>query len=246
MANQPKLKKYMQRYGFGDGDVIDDVRTKYNYDGRLLHLYANGNDHLVHKWHHYLPLYERYFGQFQNKPVRFLEIGVFRGGSLDLWRRYFGDDALIYGIDIDPDCAKFDGHSGQVRIGSQDDPKFLKSVVEEMTGVDVVLDDGSHHMNHIRASLATLFPMLSSGGVYMVEDLHTAYFAEYGGGLDHPNNFFNDLRPLADSLHRDFHESDHAPTFASEVSGFHVHNSMVVLEKDPIHRPVHSKVKPNR
>ena len=100
----------------------------------------------VHKWHHYLPLYDRYFGQYRGTPVKFLEIGVNNGGSLQMWRRYFGPDAVICGIDINPDCAQYDGQSGMVRIGSQDDPEFLASVIEEMGGIDAVLDDGSHRM----------------------------------------------------------------------------------------------------
>ncbi|KAG1649487.1 putative 14 protein in nqo3 5'region [Nymphon striatum] len=111
-------------------------------DGDLLDIYAGNEGVKVHKWHHYLPLYDRYFGQYRNTPVKFLEIGVNNGGSLQMWRRYLGPDAVLCGIDINPDCAQYDGQSGMVRIGSQDDPEFLAEVVKEMGGVDVVLDDG--------------------------------------------------------------------------------------------------------
>jgi hypothetical protein len=126
--------------------------------------------------------------------VRFLEIGVSKGGSLDMWRSYFGPEAVIYGIDIDEACAQFDGRSAQVRIGSQDDPAFLASVVAEMGGVDVVLDDGSHDSRHIRASLDVLFPLLSEGGVYMMEDLHAAYWVSHSGGYRRPSSIMETVK----------------------------------------------------
>ena len=84
--------------------------------------------------------------------ARMLEIGVSKGGSLGLWRKFLGDRAVVYGVDIDPSCARFDGETASVRIGSQDDPAFLRRVVAEMGGVDIVLDDGSHVASHQRAS----------------------------------------------------------------------------------------------
>lgn len=164
----------MEDLGFTGPRVRDDIIAKYGPQGDLLDILAAGGDQMIHKWHHYIPLYERYFGTWRNRPLRFLEIGVFRGGSLSMWRRYFGPEAMIFGIDIDPTCAAYDGSAGQVRIGSQDDPEFLARTVEEMGGVDIVLDDGSHMLPHIRTSFEALFPCVTPGGLYMVEDLHAA------------------------------------------------------------------------
>ena len=70
--------------------------------------------------------------------MRFLEIGVAEGGSLKMWRRYFGPRAVLCGIDINPACARFDGEHGRVRIGSQTDPEFIEAVLAELGGFDVV------------------------------------------------------------------------------------------------------------
>jgi hypothetical protein len=235
----------MKKFRFDeDGDVVEDIRSKYGFDGDLLDIYATNEGASVHKWHHYIPLYDRYFERFRGTPVRFLEIGVNKGGSMQMWRRYFGDKAVIYGIDVRPDCAEFDGKAGQVRIGSQADPDFLSRVVDEMGGVDVVLDDGSHKMKHIKASLRALFPRLSNGGVYMIEDLHTAYFPKYGGGYGKGGSFFNMLRRMMDDMHRWYHHKGlQFPEMGGAFSAFHIHDSMVIIEKDEIHRPVHSWVK---
>ncbi|MGB1235485.1 MAG: class I SAM-dependent methyltransferase, partial [Planktomarina sp.] len=209
----------------------------------LRDIYAANSGTIVHKWHHYIPLYERYFSQFRGTDFKFLEIGVFKGGSLDMWRSYFGDAATITGIDIDPTCARFDGKSANVRIGSQDDPAFLAQTVDEMGGIDLVLDDGSHHMGHIRTSLATLFPLLADGGVYMIEDLHTCYWPQFGGDLRGRGTVYDDIRRLIDDMHTPYTLDGTQPiSFGDQIAGIHVHDSVVVLEKKTPRPPVHSKV----
>ena len=226
-----------------DRDVARHIRESYGYDGDLLEYFTSNSGNIVHKWHHYIGLYDRYFAAWRGRPLRFLEIGVSMGGSLQVWRKYFGETATIFGIDIDPRCARLDGQAGQVRIGSQADPDFLKRVVDEMGGVDVVLDDGSHRMEHIRDSLAHLFPALTDGGIYMIEDLHTAYWPSHGGGLEDPANFFNDMRQIIDDMHHWYHPGEADPASVGYgATGLHIHDSMVVIEKNQPVRPVHSRI----
>ncbi len=234
----------IRRYTFPKaGDVRDELARKYPDLGDLAEIYAGNTGTIVHKWHHYLPLYERYFAAWRNRPVRFLEIGVSKGGSLAMWRKYFGPQAIIFGIDINEACAKFNGVNAQVRIGSQADGAFLNGVVAEMGGLDLVLDDGSHRMEHVEASLDILFPHLTMGGSYMIEDLHTAYWPRWGGGVKEPANFFNSVRRLIDDMHHWCHGGPpRRPALAGKVSGLHIHDSIVVLDKLPIHEPVHSRV----
>jgi hypothetical protein len=232
----------IERFAFDkDLDVSRDIQDKYGYNGVLLDFFAANKGSAVHKWHHFIPLYERYFSSFRGRKIRFLEIGVSKGGSLQMWRKYFGDDAIIFGIDIDAECAQFNGLAGQVRIGSQADRNFLESVVNEMGGVDVVLDDGSHHMEHITASLTYLFPNLSVGGIYMIEDLHTAYWKSWGGGYGAKTNFFRFVMDLVDDIHHWYHNHElKQPAISNTCSGIHIHDSIVVLEKNKVYEPVHS------
>ena len=235
----------IDRFEYKDEKKIkDDIYEKYDYEGPLLDLFINNRNQLVHKWHHYLPLYERYFKPFQgDKKIRFLEIGVSKGGSLNLWRKFFGDEAIIYGIDINPLCSQYNGLSGQVRIGSQDDERFLKSVIDEMGGVDIILDDGSHQMKHIKSSLRILFPRLSKKGIYIIEDLHSAYWKDFGGGYASKKNFFTFIRSVIDDMHHWYHNKSLVEPKISEMcSGIHIHDSITVLEKNENFPPVHSKV----
>lgn len=228
---------------FEGDDVAGDIRAKYGFEGDLVGIFAGVSGAMVHKWHHYIPIYDRYFARFRGTPVRFLEIGVSQGGSMRMWRQYFGPDATIFGIDIDPDCARFDGEAGQVRIGSQDDAGFLAGVVEEMGGIDLVLDDGSHMMGHVNRSLDILFPLLSPNGIYMIEDLQTAYWPHYGGGRRARGNFFRGLGQVFDDMHRWYHGGGVGRSGVGDaVSAVHVHDSIAVLEKGPVFRPVHSQV----
>jgi hypothetical protein len=224
--------------------VEHDIRSKYNFQGDLARIYAENKGYLVHKWHHYIPLYERYFGPYRGKPVRFLEIGVSKGGSLQMWRQYFGPDAVIFGVDINPECAQLNGLAGQVRIGSQDDPAFLASVVEEMGGVDIILDDGSHQMAHIPVTLKALFPLLNQGGLYMIEDLHTAYWETFGGAYRSPQNFFSTVvQDLIDDMHHWYHkDGQKRPEISDFCPAVHVHDSIVVLEKQRVQKPSRSMI----
>ena len=227
----------------GSSDIKKDIIDNYNFDGELLDIFANNKQVLVHKWHHYIPIYDRYFSRFRGTDVRFLEIGVFKGGSLQMWRKYFGEKAKIFGIDIDPDCIKYQGIDGEVRIGSQDDAKFLKEITAEMGGVDVVLDDGSHQMKHIMATLQSVLPNVSEGGIYMIEDLHTAYWRNFGGGLKSSTNFFNGIRTIVDDMHHWYHgRRMRMPEISKHCRSIHIYDSIVVIEKGKIQRPTYSEV----
>jgi hypothetical protein len=197
---------------------------------------------VVHKWLHYLPIYDRYLTKYRGTDVKMLEIGVYKGGSLHLWREYLGPKATIYGIDINPDCAALNGIDGQVRIGSQADAAFLAGVVREMGGVDIVLDDGSHIGRHIRASLDALFPLLAKDGLYMIEDVHTAYSRRHDGRFSR-HNFMRLVGRMMDDMHHWYHAGgQRIAATADHLLGLHVYDSLVVLEKGDKAPPAHVDV----
>lgn len=120
---------------------------------------------LIDKWAHYLPLYERHFWPFVGRSIRVLEIGVGHGGSLQLWKAYFGPNAEIVGLDIDPRCKEYEEPQITIHIGNQANPPV-------MGRFDIVIDDGSHVLADQQASLTALWPALNQGGVYWIEDCH--------------------------------------------------------------------------
>jgi hypothetical protein len=208
----------------------------------LAKLFFAHDGRTIHKWVHYLDLYERYFAPLKSGPVTLLEIGVFKGGSLQLWRRYFGPGATIYGIDIDPACAEMADPPTQIRIGSQADPLFLRSVVEEMGRPNIVLDDGSHVAQHQRVSFETLFSLLQPGGLYIIEDTQTAYWpGQHEGGYGRAGTAIELVKRLVDDLHGWWHNQP-GIVEKHDIAGIHVHDSIVFIEKGPTQRPGHIKV----
>ncbi len=186
----------------------------------------------IHKWKHYFPAYERHFKDFVYKPVTFIEIGCGRGGSLQMWKSYFGPHAVIVGVDINPACKSYEEDQIEVRIGDQSDPKLLQSLIDEFGAPDIVLDDGSHIMHHISATFNFLYPRLAKNGIYMVEDLHTAYRDEFEGGLRKPSTFIELSKNLIDELNADHTLGALPPTeFTKSTLSMHFYDSMVVFER---------------
>ncbi|NUO76846.1 hypothetical protein LVB77_15135 [Lysobacter sp. 5GHs7-4] len=194
--------------------------------------FLTNQDLLIHKWKHYFPIYEQHMRRFQGQDVLMFEIGVSQGGSLRMWKRFLGPHARIVGIDIDPRSAPAAEDQVEVRIGDQSDPAFLQSLIDEFGVPDVVLDDGSHRMDHVNASFDFLYPLLPKNGVYMVEDMHTAYWEEYGGGVGVPGSFIERCKGLIDSLNAD-HARGALPSdeFTRSTRSMHFYDSFVVFEK---------------
>ena len=186
----------------------------------------------MHKWKHYFPAYETHFSRFVNRPLFFLEIGCGRGGSAQMWKRYLGPHAQIVGIDINAECKEFEEDQIQIRIGSQSDTSFLQSVLDEFGTPDIVLDDGSHQMSHVVETFRYLYPRTSANGVYMVEDLHTAYWDEFGGGLRSEGSFIELAKNLIDELNADWSRDALAPTeFTRSTLSMHFYDSMAIFER---------------
>ena len=134
--------------------------------------------------HNYCVKYEKWLPFNRLEPINILEIGVLQGHSLLTWREYY-PNAKVIGIDINPECKNHEDIDNNifVEIGSQDDPDFLKYVIDKFGPFDMILDDGSHMNSHIIFSFLNLIDSLKSEGVYIVEDSCTSYWEEYEGGF---------------------------------------------------------------
>ncbi len=141
--------------------------------------------------------------------------------------------ATIVGIDVNSKCKDLEEHAIHVRIGSQDDHDFLEKVINEFGVPDIVLDDGSHQMRHIRSTFEYIFPMMKKNSVYMVEDLCCACWPECGGGLDSPDSFINIAKSRVDKLNAT-HSRGAVPVdlFTQTVSSISFYDAIVAIEKN--------------
>lgn len=205
----------------------------------LLSYFENNQQRLLHKWMHYFEVYHRHFQSFRDKPITMLEIGVFHGGSLQMWKSYFGEQASIIGVDVNPRCATLAEPQIQIHIGNQADRGFLTDLAQQFGPFDIVLDDGGHTMQQQLVSFDVLYPFIKPNGVYLCEDLHTSYWEKYGGGFKKPDTFIEFSKGLIDALNAYHSENEELRigTFTRTTQSLHFYDSILVVEKGEHPKP---------
>jgi Methyltransferase domain len=181
----------------------------------------------IWKWNHYFDIYDRHFHRFRGKEAHILEIGVYSGESLEMWRDYFGPKAVIYGVDIEPDCRAYESNGIKIFIGDQADRLFWREFRRQVPNLDIVIDDGGHQSDQQIVSVEELLPILRPGGVYLCEDVQYAWnkFASYAHGLGHRLN---------DRFPDDERQHVCCTPFQSGVSSIHLYPFITVLERNAV------------
>ncbi len=205
--------------------------------------FEENNKRLIHKLSHYFDVYDKHFSRFRNKELTILEIGVSQGGSLQMWKSYFGDKAKIYGIDINPKCKELEEENIKIFIGSQSDRKFLREIKKSIPPIDILIDDGGHTMIQQRVTYEELFDHINNDGVYLCEDLHTSYYLSYGGGHKRRGSFIEYSKNFIDYLNAYYSEQRSLKVnyFTKNVSSIHYYDSIVVVEKQNREKPTQVK-----
>ncbi|SMC48305.1 methyltransferase domain-containing protein [Papillibacter cinnamivorans] len=191
-------------------------------------------EHLpIYKCLNYFDVYDRYFSRYRGSPVTILEIGVAGGGSLQMWKNYFGPLSRVVGVDIDPECKKREEAGIEIFIGDQRDRDFWRALKAAVPRVDILLDDGGHTMEQQAVAFEEMFPHLAPDGLYLCEDLHTSYRPGYGGGYLRPGTFVERAKALVDSLNA-WHSETPAlrpDVYTRSIRGLHFYDGIVVVEK---------------
>jgi predicted O-methyltransferase YrrM len=162
--------------------------------------------HDTDKGTQYTQVYDRWLSRVREQRMRMLEIGLYNGGSLRMWRDYL-PNTVLHGIDIDARTLAYQDEvpDSQVRLVDQGSAAALEAFVAELGGnYDFILDDGGHTMVQQIVSFEVLWPTVRPGGIYAIEDLGTSYYVEYGGGaLRDPSTALDHAKDLADAVNRD-------------------------------------------
>ena len=121
------------------------------------------------------------------------EIGIYSGGSLEMWQHYLGNQCHIHGIDIMKECSVYSSPSTTIHIGDQGDRLFWKEFRSKVPSLDILIDDGGHHPDQQRVTLEEILPHLKEGGVFICEDVLGSDnpFSTYAHGLADRLNAFN-------------------------------------------------------
>ena len=152
--------------------------------------FINNEQRVIHKYHHYFDIYHNHFNRFRDQEITRVEIGVNQGGSLQMWKHYFGPKVTVYGVDINPACLQVEEERINIIIGDQSDRNFLRSLKDKINKVDILIDDGGHTMDQQLNTFEELYDWVSETGVYLVEDVHTSYWRQFGGRFRKRKNWF--------------------------------------------------------
>ncbi len=205
-------------------------------------IFENYEGPLLNKWDNYIDIYDSYFSKYRGSDFVFLEIGISHGGSLKFWREYFGEKALIIGVDVNPDCKRFEDENTRIFIGSQQDEIFLKELKATIPRIDVLLDDGGHTMLQQITTFNILYDHVKDDGIYMCEDTCTSYWKTYGGGLRRKGSYIETTKKHIDQLNGWFANGTSQTkkmntTITETTLAIHYYTSVIVYIKKRMHKP---------
>jgi len=207
-----------------DNDIsLSDMPPRSKLNPLEVYFEAHKQGKGIWKWSHYFDIYHRHFKKFVGREVHILEIGVFSGGSMEMWREYFGPKCHVYGVDIEEACRVYENEYTKIFIGDQADRNFWKSFKNEVPRVDIVIDDGGHKTEQQIVALEEMLPHISMGGVYLCEDI-----------ISTNNPFTSYLHGLVKNLNEgswDATASFRTKYFQSRIKSMHFYPYVVVIEK---------------
>jgi hypothetical protein len=114
--------------------------------------------------------YNEEFKKYQDKPIRLLEIGVYKGASLALWSKYF-PQSVIVGLDIQDQRVEKYQNLDRVAVGICDAYSLSPELIDGMGNFDIIIDDGPHTIPTLQQCMELYLPILNDGGVMVLEDV---------------------------------------------------------------------------
>ncbi len=241
------INKFNQ--GFLEGQklpptIITNVNNSRVYKNPLeIYFDSHKEGRGVWKWEHYFEIYHSHFAKFIDREVNVLEVGIYSGGSLDMWKEYFGQKCRIYGVDIEEACKSYENDAVKIFVGDQADRNFWKLFKSETPNLDIIIDDGGHMPHQQIVTLEEMLPHLRPGGVYLCEDVHgiSNEFAAYIYG------FSQNLNACQAKQYVDENETGLAnitTQFQSMIHSVHLYPFVTVIEK--LENPVNKFIAPKR
>ena len=173
----------------------------------------------------YFNVYDQLLSKYRDKSIVFLEIGILDGGSLFMWRDFFGPQARIIGVDLNPEAKKWEEEGFEIFIGDQSSAEFWENTLNTTGKLDIVLDDGGHTYEQQIMTTESVIPFINDGGVIIIEDCHTSYMKKFGFKK---LSFINYTKYLIDNINKRYVEFN-SKTSEKRVWSIQFFESIVAL-----------------
>ncbi len=154
------------------------------------------------KWSNYFEIYENLFKRFEKKKITLVEVGIGNGGSLFMWRNYFGNRAKVIGVELNPEAKKLEKNGFKIFIGDQSNPNFWKKFYKKVGKIDILIDDGGHTNLQQITTLMESINNIKPGGMIVIEDTHTSFMKNKGFKNPSKFSFINFTSSIIEILHR--------------------------------------------
>lgn len=209
--------------------MITEIARGFNTDKNKTYKEKNSTEC---RGHNYIELYEKYFAPYLYKPISLMEIGIAEGYSLELWGDVFVHADLILGLDYNHDYLRRTFSNPKIKTDflDQGDIRSLSNIETKYDKFDIIIDDGSHQNKHIIDSFQMFFPMLKTGGIYVVEDIYQSYHPDYVNGQQ---TFISYIKERIDDINSPICPNKLSNPFG--IQSVHFYNDIVfILQGDPI------------
>tara|TARA_Y100000590_G_scaffold315081_1_gene356297 strand:+ start:6077 stop:6961 length:885 start_codon:yes stop_codon:yes gene_type:complete len=196
---------------------------------RLFEIYKNLK-HVSLKSDTYFQVYEEIFNKYVQKEITFVEVGVLHGGSLFMWREYFGKKARIIGIDLNPKAKELEKDGFEIYIGNQSNKNFWKDFFSKVGKIDILLDDGGHGNVQQIVTLSEAIQNTNDDGIIVTEDVHTSYLKKFGNPSKH--SFINYSKFLIDLVNSRFPDTkiNKSNNFRNKIYSIAFYESLVAIK----------------
>lgn len=206
---------------------LSNESKELNSNSKLFEIYKNLNLASL-KCDTYFQTYEELFSEYVGKEIIFVEIGVLHGGSLLMWKEYFGPKARIIGVDLDPKAKELEKKGFEIFIGSQSDKSFWKNFYSKVGKIDILLDDGGHVSDQQIITLSEAINNTNDSGTIVVEDVHTSYLKRFGNPSS--VSFVNYSKHLVDVINSRFPGVESKNEFKKKIYSVLFYNSIVAFK----------------
>jgi hypothetical protein len=177
----------------------------------------------------YFSIYEEVFKPYLPKRnIKIVEIGVFSGGSVELWSKCFHKSAIIYGLDKNPNLDALNSKKIKIEHVDQDNIKSLQKVAKEIGQIDILIDDGGHTNKQQINTFNVFLPYMKENGVMIFEDTHASFMKEFGN----PSifSFISYAKKIIDLIHsRSIHLPSQKNIITSKIYKIEFFESIVAF-----------------